>query len=85
MFSMPPAMTSSASPSRIAWSAISTAFIPEAHARLMVVAPAEGGSPPKIATCRAGFMPRPAAMQLPMIDFIDLVAPARRCVRRPGP
>ena len=66
MFSMPPAMTSSASPRRIAWSASITAFMPEAQALLRVVAPTEGASPPKIATCRAGFMPSPAAIQLPM-------------------
>ena len=46
MFSMPPAITSSASPKRIAWAASITAFMPEAHALLSVVAPTEGGSPP---------------------------------------
>jgi hypothetical protein len=55
MFSILPAMTSSASPSRVAWATISTAFIPEAEAWLIVVAPAEGGKLPRHSQlCRAG-------------------------------
>src|SRR5512142_1413005 len=40
--------------------------MPEAQALFSEVAPTDGGSPPKIATWRAGFIPRPAATQLPM-------------------
>ena len=38
MFSMPPATTSPASPTRINWSASMTALIPEAQASLIVTA-----------------------------------------------
>ena len=57
MLSMPPATTTPASPSRIAWSASITAFMPEAQALLIVAAPTAAARPPKIAACRAGFMP----------------------------
>ena len=68
MLSMPPATTSDESPARMARSASSTANMPEAQALLIVVAPTESGRPAKIPTCRAGFIPRPAAMQFPMIS-----------------
>ena len=67
MFSMPPAMATPASPTRIIWSASITALIPEAQASLTATACTLCESPPKIAAWRAGLIPWPAAMQVPMI------------------
>ena len=45
MLSTPPAMTSSASPERMARAAVPTASSPEPHSRLMVAAGTPAGSP----------------------------------------
>ena len=60
MLSMPPATMMSASPARMAWLACITAFIPDPHTLLMVVALTVTGSPAARAACRAGAWPAPA-------------------------
>ena len=65
MLSMPPATTMPASPRRIAWAAIITAFRPEPQTLLTVAAPTETGSPAPSAACRAGFWPSPAPRRSP--------------------
>ena len=67
MLSMPPATTISASPARIIESASITAFSPEPHTLLMVVALTETGHPAPIAACRAGAWPNPAGSTQPKI------------------
>ena len=67
MFSMPPAMTTSASPALIACAASITDFNPDPHTLLMVTAATEGATPPKIIACRAGACPTPACSTLPRI------------------
>src|SRR3712207_3133803 len=66
MFSMPPATWASACPSSIVDAAMLTAFRPEAHTLLMVVASTLVGSPAKMAACLAGACPTPADSTLPM-------------------
>src|ERR1700736_3867250 len=67
MDSMPPASTVSAVPERI-WSAASiTAFSPEPHILLMVVAGTLKGTPASSAAWRAGAWPRPAGSTHPMM------------------
>src|SRR5205085_1891491 len=44
-----------------------TAFNPEPHTLLTVIALTSGGRPPKIAAWRAGFCPKPAETTLPMM------------------
>src|SRR5215472_18208674 len=50
-----------------ACAASATAFNPEPHTLLIVMAPVAGVSPPKMAACRAGFCPSPAETTLPMM------------------
>jgi hypothetical protein len=54
MLSMPPATMRSASPARIAEAPIITAFRPDPHTLLMVVALTDSGSPAFSAAWRAG-------------------------------
>src|SRR5690606_17933778 len=67
MFSMPPATTTSASPSRISWAAIMMAFMPLAHTLFTVVAGMFSGSPAAMEAWRAGAWPRLACSTQPMI------------------
>jgi len=53
MFSVPPASTASASPSRICSAAEITAWNPDPHNRLTVIAGASIGTPAFKPTCRA--------------------------------
>ena len=54
MLSMPPATTTSWLPALIrSWASI-TAFMPEPHTLLSVVAPVDAGSPAFSVACRAG-------------------------------
>ncbi len=69
MFSMPPARTTSASPSAISWAAETIASNPEAHILLRVMAGAVCGTPEFIPTWRPGFMPWPAIRMLPTITW----------------
>ena len=64
---MPPATITSASPARIEAAPSITAFRPEPHTLLMVVALTPSGSPPLSAAWRAGAWPAPAWMTWPMI------------------
>ncbi len=67
MLSMPPATTTSASPSRMSWAAIMMAFMPLAHTLFTVVQATSFGSPANRAAWRAGACPRLACSTLPMI------------------
>jgi hypothetical protein len=67
MFSMPPASTTSASPRAMDCAACTIAHRPEPQARLIVHAGLVSGIPDRIATCRAGFGPRPACRAHPKI------------------
>ena len=92
MFSMPPATCASACPSSIEAAAMLTAFSPDAHTLLIVVASMLVGRPAKMAACLAGACPTPAESTLPMytasiedtgtFDFssADLIAVAPSCV-----
>ena len=64
--SMPPAMTSSASPARISEAASMMAFSPEPHTRLIVVALVVSGRPAWSAAWRAGAWPLPACRTWPI-------------------
>jgi hypothetical protein len=66
MFSMPPATWASACPSSMVDAAMFTAFRPDAHTLLMVVASMLVGRPAKMAACRAGACPTPAPSTLPI-------------------
>ena len=57
MFSIPPATTTSACPSAMAWAPSATAFIPEAQTLLMVLHATVLGNPAPSAACRAGACP----------------------------
>jgi len=70
MFSWPPAITISASPSRIACAASITAFSPEPQTLLMVIAGTPWPSPPLITAWRAGFWPVPACSTWPRITSL---------------
>jgi hypothetical protein len=63
---MPPATTSSASPSASVLAPNTTACRPEPHTLLTVVLGTECGMPAKIAAWRAGAWPMPADSTLPM-------------------
>src|SRR5271163_4688671 len=80
MDSMPPATTTSDSPSCTAWAARATAFRPEPQTLLMVRAATLGSQPPLRAAWRAGFWPRPACTTLPMMASSICLpsSPARR-------
>ena len=52
--SIPPATTTSHSPARISWSASATAFSPDRHTLLMVMAGTDMAMPALTAACRAG-------------------------------
>src|SRR6185369_2378328 len=67
MFSMPPAMTHSASPVRIDWAASATALRPEPQALFTPKLGTSFGTPPLRAATRAAFSPRFAARTLPRI------------------
>jgi hypothetical protein len=67
MLSMPPATISSASPARMADAPIITAFSPEPHTLLIVVALTPSGRPAFRAAWRAGACPAPACSTWPMI------------------
>ena len=67
MESMPPATTTSASPSRSDWLAIIIAFMPEGHAMFREMAGTRSGRPAKREAERAGFTPLPAWRQSPRI------------------
>src|SRR5215510_11869540 len=63
---MPPETMMSASPARIACAPSITAFNPEPHTLLMVVAGTVGATPPLIMAWRAGAWPSPPCATLPM-------------------
>ncbi len=67
MFSWPPAITISASPSRIACAASITAFSPEPQTLLIVIAGTSCGRPALMTAWRAGFCPQPACSTWPRI------------------
>ncbi len=67
MFSMPPATTTSASPTWIAWAASMTALSPEPQTLLTVIASTSQGIPARIAACLAGFWPLPQGSTWPMM------------------
>src|SRR5262245_22048314 len=81
---MPPATATSMSPTRIAWSAIITAFRPDPHTLLIVSAATRSGRPPLSAACRAGLWPSPAETTLPMMHSSTIPGsmPARRTASR---
>src|SRR5437016_2961096 len=81
---MPPVTTSSWSPARIIWSAISTARIDDAQTLLIVSAPTSIGIPAPIAAWRAGAWPAPAWRTWPMITYStpDGSSPARSSAAR---
>ncbi len=83
--SMPPATTTSDSPSRIDCAPVATACMPDAQALLIVCAGALSGSPARRATCRAGLGPDPACRACPMSTSSTRPGstPAR-LERRPG-
>src|SRR5262249_31219757 len=66
MLSMPPAMTTSASPVLIAWTPKMIDFRPEPQTLLTVTAPTPSTRPPRRAARRDGFWPRPAWRTQPM-------------------
>ena len=70
MLSCPPATTISESPCAIACAASITAFNPEPHTTLMVIAGTAFGMPDLISACRAGFCPAPAVSTWPMITSL---------------
>ena len=65
MLSIPPAATTSRSPSAIAEAASMVAFMPDAQTLFTVVASDECPNPDNSATWRAGDWPTPAWMTLP--------------------
>ena len=65
MFSWPPAMMISESPSRMAWAPSITAFRPEPQTLLMVIAGTPCGRPDLMTDWRAGFWPEPAVSTWP--------------------
>src|SRR5512134_551367 len=67
MFSWPPAITTSESPLATDCAASITAFRPEPHTLLMVMAGIMSGRPALIAAWRAGFWPTPAVSTCPRI------------------
>ena len=67
MFSIPPATTTRASPSRTACEASMTALSPDPQTLLMVSAATVGGKPAFSAACRAGACPTPAERIIPMM------------------
>ena len=77
--SIPPATTTSASPSMIACAPDAIDCIPEAHALLIVYAGTSSGSPVRRPTCRAGLGPEPACLACPMStsSTFDPSTPAR--------
>src|SRR6185369_17706722 len=81
---MPPATTTELFSVCTACAARATAFNPEPHTLLIVMAPTSGASPPKIAAWRAGFCPSPAATTLPMMHSSTRAGsmPARRTASR---
>ena len=64
--SIPPATTMSHSPARISWSASATAFRPDRHTLLMVMAGTDIPIPPLTAAWRAGSWPAPACSTWPI-------------------
>ncbi|MNT05666.1 hypothetical protein D3C72_1402940 [compost metagenome] len=70
MFSMPPATTISASPAMIALAASITAFRPEPHTLLMVMAGTMSGRPALREAWRAGFWPAAAVSTWPMMTSL---------------
>src|SRR5207247_2133408 len=77
---MPPATAMSMSPVAIPCAASITAFSPEPHTLLIVIAATRSGSPPRSAACLAGFWPSPAVTTLPMMHSSTRAGsiPARR-------
>src|SRR5262249_27551829 len=67
MDSIPPATTISDSPVSTACAANATAFNPDPHTLLIVIAATRGSQPPFSAAWRAGFCPSPACTTLPRI------------------
>src|SRR4051812_19458847 len=82
--SIPPATAISISPVAMPCAASITAFRPEPHTLLMVIAATCSCSPPFNAACRAGFCPSPAATTLPMMHSSTTAGsiPARRTASR---
>lgn len=72
MLSIPPAITISASPQRIAWAAMVTLFKPEPQSLLTVSAGTLLGRPALMADCLAGFCPQPAVSTWPRITSSTL-------------
>ena len=67
MDSIPPATNTSPFSLAMACAASATAFRPEPHTLLIVIAATCGRSPPRSPACRAGFCPSPACTTLPMM------------------
>src|SRR5919198_441135 len=82
--SIPPATTTSWSPARIIWSAISTARIDDAHTLLIVSDPISIGSPAPTDACRAGAWPAPPCSTWPMTTYStsSFATPARSSAAR---
>src|SRR6188508_759092 len=82
--SMPPATTMSVSPAAMPCAASITAFRPEPHTLLIVIAATCSCRPPWSAAWRAGFCPSPAATTLPMMHSSTAAGsmPARRTASR---
>src|SRR6185437_1533568 len=77
MLSMPPAITSSASPARISAAASMIAFRPEPQTRFIVVAEVVAGSPAFSAAWRAGAWPTPACRTSPISTSSIGASPGR--------
>src|SRR5262245_4974829 len=82
--SIPPATAMSMSPVAIPCAASMTAFRPEPHTLLIVIAATWSDRPPLSAAWRAGFWPSPAATTLPMMHSSTAAGsmPARRTASR---
>src|SRR5215213_1599313 len=81
---MPPATTTSESPSCMPCAAIITDFKPEPQTLLIVTAETPNGMPPWSAACRAGFCPSPACMTQPIMtsSTSSAATPERRTASR---
>ena len=79
MLSMPPARTTLALPAASRSLASITAFMPDPHTLLMVVAPVPSARPALRIAWRAGACPSPAGSTLPMITSSTAVTSTPAC------
>ncbi|MNE39360.1 hypothetical protein D3C80_1333090 [compost metagenome] len=82
MFSWPPAITTSASPQRMAWVASCRALRPEPQTLFRVSAGTLKGRPALIAAWRAGFCPAPAVSTWPRMTSSTCAGSSPVCSSR---